>query len=117
MDFQFKTEVGWEEGRTQDGETLEECAARIVQRFNETLRPGEKPRTVLGVRDTPVVNRILRLLNSELQEMVDEQGADDDDEDKDVDEIEKDSAEEFGRIQGMELAIELVKNNFGEDDE
>jgi len=43
----------WEPAITNEGETPEQCAERIVQHFNDTLYPGEKARTVTGVRLAP----------------------------------------------------------------
>ena len=43
----------WEDAETIGNETPEECAKRIVDNLNNTLRPGEDPRTVVGVRIAP----------------------------------------------------------------
>lgn len=40
----------WEPAVTNEGETPEQCAERIVQHFNNTLRPHEEARTVTAVR-------------------------------------------------------------------
>lgn len=40
----------WEDAETQGDETPEQCANRIADSFNNTLRPGESPRKVVSVR-------------------------------------------------------------------
>lgn len=40
----------WEEAETRKDQTPQERAGEIVDRFNATLRPGEKQRKIVGVR-------------------------------------------------------------------
>lgn len=47
----FGYEECWEDAITNDNETPEQCAERIVKHFNDTLRPGEKRRKVIKVRE------------------------------------------------------------------
>jgi len=44
----------WEEAILERNETPRQCAQRIVDYFNASLKPGERLRKVLGVKMAPI---------------------------------------------------------------
>ncbi len=55
-DMEIDGDQYWEDAITKDGETPKQCAQRIVKYFNNTLRPGEKSRRLIGVREAPEID-------------------------------------------------------------
>ncbi len=57
MKILFRTDAApsaWEKEETQGNETPQECAQRIVDYFNSTLKTGESRRTLLEVKEASV---------------------------------------------------------------
>lgn len=107
MKFQFTTSNDpkyWEDAEREGDETMEQAAKRVVDYFNATLRPGEKPRKLLSVRELPERIAIVKMLKDTVKEMV----ADSTDEDG-----EYHDEGDIGRIQGMEEAVTLIEEKFG----